>query len=950
MVCNLFWPMFWQEKNFTSNSLNVGFRNLDRFPAFRVYMYIHELRTVPEYLNHYVHVFDTNKRGRVEIQFSKKIIYRHVNNGASCVDYSGVKSAHRSKDHCLQSCARHLFNINYYKFLYLEGDNVTMFSGTRSEIPSYCFKYCRDRCSTHFFEVVKISSSSSEETNSSTTAESTDLTLLAFPSSTKDSVQIVLVNFGIFAMNILTIIGFSAGFHLYALHNCLQLYVQIRSQAKRWQFKSFDPTRFLFVVLKLSLLIVFVLHISTVFKEFSKYDTFETVITHQNLFVEKIAITFCFKLESLTGEKVTNESLKLYYLDQAPSGSIQEVFSDVEIYKRNQFKDRKALIDFLDKNVASLFYEDKKCFKVNLDLLSLTGIHMNVNIVKYTTLDNQIKFVFAKPYDSVYLSDYNLYPNSHTTFENQKSFKKSIKIFGELFHGKRCLNYTQKTAHPKCGSRSECVENCRVRSLLKRYNIWSTLYKYRNELKHELNITEETNFTRFKIPDKLRDLCNIKFPLPDCKKVVFEVLQSNEDLLYDGHQSSKREFVLKLGFDEEIKQIHYSYTDYQLVNYVINLFFVYFGCSLSGLFSLLERTRLKKLNSMKLLFILVLVYVEFSQLIGLYFDRKLIYATEFDTADSVKIPKATICYPINEILKNGRENELSLSDQKGDDQYFSFLNGRTKESIDNMTKNLTELFHNITFLANNFGAYTTLRGRSLNSLEYLGKSNSLTLESYLFANFKCYAFELKFQNIGQDTTFDLDCVIRFFPATPMIRLYISSHNFLTSKEHIVIRNSTLFKFTHQTIVDKSFEADCNNKAYEKRIKRVNLIRDQFNDGYGCVSTFLTIKADRKNQTICNEKYESVENEIIKSLNQPDEYCECCAYYTFKTIKLESDSFLVALSPSGYKFLKVYRLKLSFYELITYLISVPCFMLGINLFKLIKIVWIRFLVIDRTKKI
>ena len=418
----------------------------------------------------------------------------------------------------------------------------------------------------------------------------------------------------------------------------------------------------------------------------------------------------------------------------------------------------------------------------------------------------------------------------------------------------------------------------------------------------------------------------------------------NKNALFNDHLDSDHEFVLRLGFDEKIKETHYSFSDYQIANYVLNLFFAYFGTSISGLFSLFERTKLKKLNSMKLLFILVAVYVEYRQLLGLFFERKLIYSTEFNTADSVNIPRLTICYKVTEILKVGRENDFLLGDDsRADQQYFFFLNNRTKNDIDAETKNLTELFHNITFLANDFGAYTTLVGRSLNSLEHLGRSNSLFLVSYLYADYKCYAFELKFRDSGQQT-FDIDYVIRFVPTTELIRLHIDEHNYLISKDFIEIRNSTLIKFTHQLN-----EEDCYKGAYEKRIARVNSIRKQFEAGYGCVSSILSVHPNQRNRTICNDQYKSVEDEILKSLNQVDEFCDCCEYHTYKMIELHSGVFLVALSHSGYKFLKVYRLKLSFVELITYLISIPCFLLGISLFKLVKIIWIRFLVVDAVRQ-
>lgn len=176
------------------------------------------------------------------------------------------------------------------------------------------------------------------------------------------------------------------------------------------------------------------------------------------------------------------------------------------------------------------------------------------------------------------------------------------------------------------------------------------------------------------------------------------ISSSAEDPLHGDHQESDHEYVLKLGFDENIEQIHYSFSKFQFANYVLNLFFIYFGASLSGLFSLLASTRMRKLNSMKLLFILVVVYVEFRQMIDQFSERKLLYNTEFDTADSANIPKTTICYPIMEILKNGWENEFPLNDGQKGKKYFSFLNNRTKNDIDSRTKNLTELFYNITFL------------------------------------------------------------------------------------------------------------------------------------------------------------------------------------------------------------------------------------------------------------
>lgn len=441
MVCHL----FRQEQNATTRSLSVRFKHLDRYPAFRIYLYIHEYQTIPEYLNHYVHVFDTNTRGQLSIQFTRKIIFRHVHRGADCVDYGGE---HKSKDHCLQSCARLFFNHAYYKFLYLERDNVTMFSSTRIEAYPFCLKYCPNRCNTHYFEVDRIRSSPPRPDQTKA-----DLSLLTQRSSTKDSMDYVRVNFGIFALNLLTILGFLAGFNMFALHNCLQLYVQ-----RKWRirhFESIDLARLLFAVLKFGLLMAFVLHTSSVFRECRDCETFKTVIDRKNVFAQNLTITFCFELRHLTEDTNGSLDLKSYYLNEHLSKSIMQVFTKLEIYTKEH--SRQEMETFLKDHSELVFFGDKKCWKINLNLVGQSGIHMNINLVKYTTLDNYIRFVFAYPYASVYLSEYGLYPNSNTSFWNRTFFRKSIKIFNEAFEGKRCLNYSLVT-HQKCSSKFECVE------------------------------------------------------------------------------------------------------------------------------------------------------------------------------------------------------------------------------------------------------------------------------------------------------------------------------------------------------------------------------------------------------------------------------------------------------------------------------------------------------------
>lgn len=84
MVCHLF-P---QKSDDDKNRFLIRFNNLNDFKTFRIYLYIHEYSNIPEYLNHYVHLFDTSLRGHLNISFSKKIIYRHLT-GSFCTNYGG---------------------------------------------------------------------------------------------------------------------------------------------------------------------------------------------------------------------------------------------------------------------------------------------------------------------------------------------------------------------------------------------------------------------------------------------------------------------------------------------------------------------------------------------------------------------------------------------------------------------------------------------------------------------------------------------------------------------------------------------------------------------------------------------------------------------------------------------------------------------------------------------
>lgn len=145
------------------------------------------------------------------------------------------------------------------------------------------------------------------------------------------------------------------------------------------------------------------------------------------------------------------------------------------------------------------------------------------------------------------------------------------------------------------------------------------------------------------------------------------------------------------------------------------------------------------------------------------------------------------------------------------------------------------------------------------------------------------------------------------------------------------------------MINKSFGPDCESKFDEKHIKKIDSIRKRFFEGFSCQTTLLAINEDYSNVSICNENFQKVEDEIIKSFSKKEDVCLCCRYHHYKTTYLDSEVFYIVFSHSGYKFLKVYRLKLTLIELITYLISVPTLLLGINLFKLLKILWINFLI-------
>lgn len=155
MVCYLF-KLTKTERNESPfndkyDEIRLQFNNLNKYSNIKIYLYIHEKKTIPDYLNHYCHIFDTNQRNLLYLEFTKKIIYRHKTSGA-CIDYGG---RFKSKDHCQQMCERNEFDYNYYKFLYFESDNVTIFSSTRQESHESCFENCPSRCIIQHFEIYK---------------------------------------------------------------------------------------------------------------------------------------------------------------------------------------------------------------------------------------------------------------------------------------------------------------------------------------------------------------------------------------------------------------------------------------------------------------------------------------------------------------------------------------------------------------------------------------------------------------------------------------------------------------------------------------------------------------------------------------------------------------------------------------------------------------------------
>lgn len=145
MVCHLF-----KITSRNENDFSFKLQNLKNYSNIKIYVYIHEEKVIPEFFNHYIHIFDTNQYGLVQLTFTKKIVFRHLSERSNCEDYGDL---YKSKDHCQQACERRHFNYNYYKFLYFEGDNVTMFSSSKDVSHDYCFEQCPDRCMTYFFNI-----------------------------------------------------------------------------------------------------------------------------------------------------------------------------------------------------------------------------------------------------------------------------------------------------------------------------------------------------------------------------------------------------------------------------------------------------------------------------------------------------------------------------------------------------------------------------------------------------------------------------------------------------------------------------------------------------------------------------------------------------------------------------------------------------------------------------
>ena len=476
-------------------------------------------------------------------------------------------------------------------------------------------------------------------------------------------------------MNVFTIIGFLIGFNLFIFNNLFELMLKRRYPRMNGSIcMTIDLGKLITDLFKCILLLLFLLHSLNVLNECKIGKEFNTSFSRKNTFADNITITFFFFFSKLIKEEhrqtILNENGKLNYhklrLNHHLTDSIQDIVQHIYLYARDYFKDKKRLDHYLSESSELIFYGDYKCWKINFDFVKLTGITMNVLMVRHTTLDDQLRIRFNKPYDQSYLSELNLYWDPETKCSFGGHFRKTVVKFGGEFEGIKCLNYSKVPS--TCGSRDECRKDCLVRSLLKQHNIYPMNYYYLPKYLNEFDITNKTRFiiaNQTILTKELIEYCDTKYALLDCRRVKFDVL---EEQTPEPSADKHRFYKLQLSFDEKIEQINYSFQTVQFVQYLTSMFYIYFGTSLSGLFSLLSKTRLEKLNSLKLLFIAMIVYEEYSRLINLYLEKKLIYSLEFNLTDSTSIPPISICYEILQILKNEDDIHRLVADGYDDDR------------------------------------------------------------------------------------------------------------------------------------------------------------------------------------------------------------------------------------------------------------------------------------------
>ena len=290
-----------------------------------------------------------------------------------------------------------------------------------------------------------------------------------------------------------------------------------------------------------------------------------------------------------------------------------------------------------------------------------------------------------------------------------------------------CTDY--RALSEGCLDKQSCIDKCNVKIFLQRHKSITTGFLL--DKTYISNTSARFNFT---IDSDIRKECDIKYPLEECYKTVFD---SDTQRRSTEAQLVRLNKVLKVDLSiDSITTTEENANVLKLVFDLLNFQAIVFGLNVKGIFFFLycvltKGRDLKKFRLFKYpvyLFCLSGLVFHLKFIYSKILNGELTYSQYYQESKEFRIPELIFCVQFNEA-----SNDLNHK--------------QTGKHLDQLTKNITlnRMFDKIKYL-NEFNRFKTLRPDFKNSKD-------LKFKTFFFLSRKCFRLSIEISYIQQQFYF-----------------------------------------------------------------------------------------------------------------------------------------------------------------------------------------------------